>query len=109
MEAMATKIDTIPPRLLVRRCMSCGYDGPAIRAPHATHCALCNCDLIIRPPRSYAELEGFVAAPPMIESSPPVGFDPRRARMLQRWVAFLFFAGAAMVTLTYLLLAAMTI
>lgn len=105
---MATKIDTIPRRHLIRRCMACGYDGPAIRASHSTHCVRCGCDLLARPPRSYAELEGFV---PMQEYAEPevVGFDPRRARLLQRWVAFVFFAAFAMATLAYLAFAALAI
>jgi len=102
---MATKIDTIPPRHFVRRCMSCGYDGPAIRATLSTHCPLCGCDLIERPPRSYAELEGFVELRAVAERQ-PVGLDPEHGRMLQKWVAFTFFAIFIVGTLAYLTIAA---
>jgi hypothetical protein len=105
---MATKIDTIPPRHFVRRCMACGYDGPGIHAGQSTHCALCGCDLSARPPRSYAELEGFVELWP---EEPPreVGLDPARAKILQRWVAFLFFAICTVGMLAYLTMAVLAI
>jgi len=105
---MAIKIDTIPRRHLVRRCMMCGYDGPAMRLPHTTHCVLCGCDLAQRPARSYAELEGFIPTA-SIEPAPPVGLDPQRAKLMQRWVAFIVFAGCALATLIYLAFAALLI
>ena len=105
---MATKIDTIPPRHFVRRCMACGYDGPGLRASQSTHCALCGCDLSARPPRSYAELEGFVEL--WVEEAPvQVGLDPQRTRLFQRWVAFLLFAVFGLGTLGYLTLAVLAI
>lgn len=103
---MATKIDTIPPRHFVRRCMACGYDGPGIKVTHSTHCALCGCDLTKRPPRSYAELEGFVELWPQ-EPLPVAHVDPTRARIATRWLVFLFVVSCVLGALGYLTFAAM--
>lgn len=81
--------------------MQCGYDGPAIRASRTTHCVLCGCDLAQRPPRSYAELEGFIT---MLPAPEPVDVetDTRRVRIRQRWVAFSVCVTCAIATLAYL-------
>jgi hypothetical protein len=43
-------------------CLACGFDGVAIQSDHREtlwSCPQCDSDLYARPPRSYAELEGF--------------------------------------------------
>ena len=52
-------------RLLTKACLACGYRGPSLQGrARAVRCPSCGADLYSRPPRSYAELEGFV---PMTE------------------------------------------
>ena len=49
--------------MLERACLACGHRGPSLqrRSPdRALRCPGCGADLYSRPPRSYAELEGFV-------------------------------------------------
>jgi hypothetical protein len=53
----------VPARLKQRCCLVCGYDGPELQGElhdGAYRCPACDADLYARPPRSYAELEGFV-------------------------------------------------
>jgi len=48
-------------RMLAKTCLSCGYRGSSIQGRRrAIRCPGCGADLYTRPPRSYAELEGFV-------------------------------------------------
>jgi len=54
----------VPARLRQRCCLVCGYDGPELQGESGEEtyrCPACDADLYARPPRSYAELEGFVA------------------------------------------------
>lgn len=47
-------------------CLACGFDGVAIQSDHREtlwSCPQCAADLYARPPRSYAELEGFEGLP----------------------------------------------
>lgn len=49
--------------MLTKACLGCGYRGPALQPTghgRALRCPGCGADLYSRPPRSYAELEGFV-------------------------------------------------
>jgi hypothetical protein len=53
--------------LLTKACLACGYRGPSLQGrTRAVRCPSCGADLYSRPPRSYAELEGFV---PMSEGA----------------------------------------
>ncbi|MCL4220033.1 MAG: hypothetical protein KJZ65_01550 [Phycisphaerales bacterium] len=81
----ATRVD-----LARRRCLRCGYDGPAVQDGSIEFlCPHCGQDLYARPPRSYLELEGIRRAEP--ERPHRVGF-----RRWVAWVARLFGrAGAA--------------
>jgi len=48
-------------RMLAKACLTCGYRGASIQGRRrALRCPGCGADLYSRPPRSYAELEGFV-------------------------------------------------
>ncbi len=52
----------VPARLRQRCCLICGYDGPELQGDigdETYRCPACDADLYARPPRSYAELEGF--------------------------------------------------
>jgi hypothetical protein len=46
-----------------RRCVGCGLAAEAITATQVHECPRCGCDLLARPPRSYAEMEGLDTAP----------------------------------------------
>jgi hypothetical protein len=93
---MVGRVRTLDRDLLVRRCVSCGYDGSLLLAAQAERCVRCGCDLRERPPRSYAEMEGLLGQP---LSTDPVTADDadsfevlrgREQRLVQRWLAFLF-------------------
>jgi len=71
--------------LFVRRCLACGYDGILLQGGNAECCELCGCDFIVRPPRSYAEMEGFGDRPISVDL-PPVGGRYRVG--LERWLTF---------------------
>ncbi len=54
--------------MLAKTCLSCGYRGPALQGPaRALRCPGCGADLYARPPRSYAELEGFLPSEDTID------------------------------------------
>ena len=77
----------VPARLRQRCCLVCGYDGPELQGrltDGAYRCPACDADLYARPPRSYAELEGFVlgasaAEDARAEGPPPVEIKVRRS------------------------------
>ncbi len=83
--------------LFVRRCLACGYDGVLLQggdpggvggaggAEVAECCELCGCDFILRPPRSYAEMEGLDERPISTETL-IAGGGHRQA--LERWLTF---------------------
>jgi hypothetical protein len=80
-------------RLHRRQCVACGYSGRFVDRPGQAACPRCACDFTLRPPRSYAEMEG-------IEDSDDLFRRSRRAdrgepierewRLVERWLAFLF-------------------
>ena len=97
------QISSLDRDLFVRRCVACGYDGALLRDGQAPRCARCGCDLRERPARSYAEMEGFVGLP----GSEVTTDRDRPARLVQHWLAFLFFVMVGFTLLVYLLAAAM--
>src|SRR5262245_34628423 len=90
---MLGDVKTLNHRLLARRCVSCGYDGALLRGGQAARCPRCACDLQLRPPRSYAEMEGLVGHPiavhPSVASGSGANAAPRES-LLTRWLVFLF-------------------
>jgi len=56
----AATTPSVADRLLRRRCVACGYDGPMPFAGRRGHCDGCGVDLRMRPARSYAEMEGLL-------------------------------------------------
>lgn len=94
-------------RLHTRRCVGCGYDGALLRGGQAERCARCGCDLAKRPPRSYAEMEGLVGQPVILDA--PLTPDRRQERVLQRWIAFLFLAALFIILLCSLSIAALSV
>lgn len=88
-----------------QRCVNCGYHGPEMQsrpgpagerlATSALTCPKCEQSLYLRPPRSYAELEGFAEPAP---HSPPPGRTRQAKR--RRWrPALTLMAAAAASTL----------
>ncbi len=103
---MVSRTQTLDPRLLRRRCLACGYDGALLRDGQAPRCARCGCDLRRRPARSYVEMEGLPGRPDRTAGS----LDPSvEAKLVQRWVAFIFLVMFAMVMIIYLGAAAFTV
>lgn len=67
--------------MLAKTCLACGYRGPALEGPErALRCPSCGEDLYARPPKSYAELEGFLPSDDTIDmhSRPAQGTRRRR-------------------------------
>ncbi|MDX2115396.1 MAG: hypothetical protein SFZ24_07210 [Planctomycetota bacterium] len=92
---MARAGSVIPVRLSRRMCRGCGFDGGALQPTSdqpSWVCPRCGADLYARPPRSYAEMEGFepsgdarvTAAPArrstsiLCRTAPTVSRAPRR-------------------------------
>lgn len=110
LKRMMGELRTLDRRLLVRRCVECGYDGPQVRDDllnQADLCPHCGCDLRRRPPRSYAEMEGLLGLSMVVE--PPTKRESVEERLIHRWLAFLFFALMGMVAIAYLSAAAMPV
>ena len=90
---MRLRTSTIQARHLARRCVQCGAAHPSSALRH--ECVHCGCDLVERPPRSYAEMEGLVEAAPLPAGEH--GFNEwRRGVVLERWL-LMAFSGAVLV------------
>jgi hypothetical protein len=102
---MITRLQSIDRNLFTRRCVACGYDGALLRGGTAPRCARCGCDLLERPARSYAEMEGLIGQPITIDRPRPE--HPRPERILHRWLVFLFMALMCIIAIGYLSMAAL--
>lgn len=120
---MLDRLKTLDTRLLVRRCVGCGYDGALLRGGAARRCARCGCDLAQRPARSYAEMEDLLGQPfaleaPYPNSAPSAVDHSLKARhlhaysgkgqadnILHRWLAFAFMAMVGFVAISLLMFA----
>ncbi len=103
---MVSRTQTLDHRLLRRRCLACGYDGALLRDGLASRCARCGCDLRRRPARSYVEMEGLPGGPEHGAKS----LDPSvEARLVHRWVAFVFLIMSGLVMIIYLSAAAFSV
>ena len=95
---MRLRTSTIQTRHLARRCVQCGSEHPTSALRH--ECVHCGCDLMERPPRSYAEMEGLVE---VIVAAPTD--DPfnrwRRAVTLERWLLTAFTAAVLVAFLVH--------
>lgn len=106
---MVGKVKAMDRHLLRRRCVCCGYDGPAIalalRRDMDAECPQCGCDYHERPPRSYAEMEGLLGQTVRVDA--PVMPAERQQRLIHRWLVFCFVTLIGMIALGYLTAAAM--
>ena len=101
---MLGNLKSLDARLLSRRCVGCGYDGALLRGGQARRCARCGCDLTQRPARSYAEMEGLLGHPMMIET--PVWRPQQFGTLTKRWMAVLFCWAALLGAIACLFVAA---
>lgn len=99
---MLGNVKSLNHRLLLRRCLDCGYDGPQLHGGRIDLCPRCGCDLQKRPPRSYAEMEGLLGTPMSVDRLTPDSIDRCNDGLIQRWLAFLFMAMLGMVAFAYL-------
>lgn len=91
---MEARVKSIREHLYTRRCVACGYDGALIQNETLTCCVACGTNLLERPARSYAEMEGFHGQAITIDS--PLNDPTRMQRLLRRWVLFMFGALAGL-------------
>lgn len=97
--SMASRVRTLPSRIHVRRCVSCGYDGALLKSGRAPRCARCGCDLRLRPARSYAEMEGIAPTP----TAAPSAVRSHEQRIIERWLLRSMVAAVAVIALAALL------
>lgn len=113
MEGRATH--TRRSHLFIRRCVCCGFETRVLDDVAA--CVRCGCDLVERPPRSYAEMEGLIDAAPSQGHASPRWLDiPQPAaltgeseagRTLKRWMLFLLLSMLLLITIAALAAAAL--
>ncbi len=96
---MVGKLKSVDRRLFERCCVQCGISVER-GGGGFLQCNECGCDFHHRPPRSYAEMEGLVGHPITLDS--PLTPARREARMVQRWLAFLFIVMMAFMLLLFL-------
>lgn len=110
---MISNARTVERRLLTRCCVRCGYDGPEVSRRDAGRCPQCDCDLTKRPARSYAEMEGLLGTPALIQPRRFVEIDlaqdERNERVVYRWLAFLFISMIGLLAIAYLAAAVMAV
>lgn len=94
---MRLRTSVIQARHLARRCVQCGVDHPSSSLQH--ECVHCGCDLVERPPRSYAEMEGLVEAVPAPTEDPFTSW--RRAATFERWLLTAFTAAVLVAFLVH--------
>lgn len=103
---MAGKVSTLRLRqLFTRRCVACGTPVDS----STPHCEECGCDFDERPPRSYAEMEGLVGSPlhhDLDRDERPHDAHARPARLIERWLLFIFLSLMMLVAIAMLASAA---
>ena len=70
-----------------KMCLSCGYRGRILQGERGLitfQCPSCGCDLYARPPRSYAELEGFIAPDPAANPTRSIPLPDKPAKAERR-------------------------
>jgi hypothetical protein len=103
---MVSRTPTLDPGKQRRRCLACGYDGALLRNGEAPLCARCGCNLRLRPARSYVEMEGLIDGPGTRSGLT----DPlQEARLIHRWIAFLFLACVSLIAIFSLAAAAFSV
>lgn len=71
--------------------MACGHDTTPLDQLNGL-CPACTCDFDDRPPRTYAEMEGFepvaIWIPMPFADVPPLRRSAERGRLRRRWAIF---------------------
>lgn len=89
------RIDIMQPR-----CLACGSAVDHFAVDRESTCSRCGCDFLLRPPRSYAEMEGLIGEPVTIDQ---VESEPRISdRLIGRWALFVAFSLGLLISLLYL-------
>jgi len=97
-------------RLHRRHCVACGYSGRFVDRTNQPQCPRCACDFAVRPPKSYAEMEGLDEAEPTARRRAHAGAssEPTREwRLVERWLVFLFLASMLAISMLALTIAAL--
>lgn len=94
---MRLRTSTIQARHLARRCVQCGAAHPGSALRH--ECLRCGCDLVERPPRSYAEMEGLVEVASAPAEDPFTSW--RRVATFERWLLTAFTAAVLVAFLVH--------
>ena len=113
MPAMIGTPGTVERRLLTRRCVRCGHNGPTLNRRETRNCPECGCDFAERPPRSYAEMEGLLGTPTLTQPRRVVEIevqdDDRNERVVYRWLAFIFICMIGLLAIAYFAAAVMAV
>jgi hypothetical protein len=102
---MLSRVKSLESRLLTRRCVACGFDGEF--ADDAAMCPACGVDLILRPPRSYAEMELLLGQPVVLDA--PLHRRPNTEHLLRRWAIVGAIMLGGLMAIIYLILLALTV
>ena len=88
-------------RLHRRQCVACGYSGLFVDRANQSHCPRCSCDFAVRPPKSYAEMEGLEDPGSRRSLARARAFNdpPREWRLVERWLVFIFLLSVAAVSM----------
>jgi len=97
---MEARVKSLHEHLYTRRCVVCGYDGPMMQSEDVASCMSCGTNLLERPARSYAEMEGFHGQAVTIDS--PLNDPARSQRLWRRWILFMFGTLAGLVLIAML-------
>ncbi|MBL9141156.1 MAG: hypothetical protein JNK53_04760 [Phycisphaerae bacterium] len=81
------------------RCVQCGTRADGLLAVDADRCPRCGCDLLARPPRSYAEMEGLHEAMTELPPEMDAGVQARLDAAAARWVILLCAVAAVAMTM----------
>lgn len=82
-------IPALPGRHRLLRCVQCGVRGDSLLVQGLDVCPACGCDLLARPPRSYAEMEGLDEEPIEEPLRSDGGLQARVDAAASRWLLLL--------------------
>lgn len=91
-EGVQGEIHSYQTRMVRPRCVRCGHlcSDSLNELAASEHCEQCGCNLEVRPPMSYAAMEGFLEAPPDAVSNAEAWNQELETRVVERWVGTVF-------------------